>query len=197
MFYRENVAVATPPINYFSKRNHNDYSSNIILLNPGDGTALYISYDDAAHYNTSNDISADVVEKAIYNRALKKRDLKAPLNAQISSYSELKKGWDGYKANPIDALCINNATKIINGLPNYILTCIDTSCVFPTPNGTLMFEMGSDDRYFIIDVGNTSVLYYYRFDDILEGIDAPILFNTETPKEITELFTEFLNLSKK
>jgi hypothetical protein len=196
MFYRENLAVATPPTNYFSKRNNNDYSSDIILLNPSEGTALYISYNTATPYNTSNDLSADVVEKAIYNRALKKRDLKTPLNALINSYSELKKGWDGYKANPVDMLCINNAIKIIDGLPNYILTRIDTSCIFPTPNGTLMFEIGSEDRYFIIDVGNTSALYYYRFDDILEGIDAPIPFTAETPSAITELFTEFLKFSK-
>lgn len=197
MLYRENLAVATPPTNYFSKRNNNDYSSDIILLNPSEGTALYISYNTAIPYNTSNELSADIVEKAIYNRALKKRDLKTPLNALINSYSELKKGWDGYKANPVDMPCINNAIKIIDGLPNYILTHIDTSCIFPTPNGTLMFEIGSEDRYFIIDVGNTSALYYYRFDDILEGIDAPIPFTAETPSAITELFTEFLKFFKK
>jgi hypothetical protein len=137
-------------------------------------------------------LTSGTVEKGKENY-VKEKAARATLQARVNSYSTLLKGWDGHKANPVSDGCIQNATKILNAISLSMINEININDIFPTPNGTITFEVTrGEETYFVLDIGKTSLLYYYRNNDSLAGIDESVEITDEVIASVCKLFKEFL-----
>jgi hypothetical protein len=85
---------------------------------------------------------------------------------------------------------------LVDNLPLDFLMEAGADNFSPTPNGTMSIEVGSGRRYFFVDVGNTRILYYYRFDNIIAGLNEAVPFSEEVFQKIAELFSEFNEKSR-
>ena len=136
----------------------------------------------------SHNLTADAVSKAEQLRL----NSRYTLESRIQTYSNLIKGWDGDRANPVLPQAISNAKKFINTASLSVLNEININDIFATPNGTVTFEVSrGEDSYLVVDIGNESVLYYYRHNNDLEGLDESVPFNEEAIASICNLFKEF------
>jgi hypothetical protein len=114
----------------------------------------------------------------------------------LAEYTNYGTGWDGENANAIETACLRNTELLIENLPLDFIKKVGIDNIFPTPNGTMTMEVGDDSQYFVIDVGNTRVLYYYRFNNFIAGLNESVSFSEEIFQKITELFSEFNGKSK-
>lgn len=114
----------------------------------------------------------------------------------LAEYADYGAGWDGENANAIEAACLRNVESLIDNLPLDFIKKVGTDNLFPTPNGTMTMEVGDGSQYFVIDVGNTKVLYYYRFNNLIAGLNEAVSFSEGVFQKIAELFSEFNGKSK-
>jgi hypothetical protein len=137
------------------------------------------------------DAVASIVSKAVSRRYIDDNNARAALEARIESFRGFNDNWDGDNARAIKSECIDLIRKIIYDLPSDILHEININDLFPTPNGTISIEVGEGRQYFVLDVGISKVLYYYRFNNELAGLGEAEEFTDETVKAISSLYREF------
>ncbi|MBG8555041.1 hypothetical protein [Hymenobacter guriensis] len=135
--------------------------------------------------------TAEVIASAAQNAKVKEAAARAALSARIRSYANLQEGWDGYNANAVHESAIINCEALVNNLPFDIIDKFSINDIYPTPNGTITIEIGDSENYFVIDTGKAQVLYYFRFEDNLKGLDEAVDFTADVVEKISELFTEF------
>ncbi len=93
---------------------------------------------------------------------------------RINSFRDLKKGWDGYSAEPIPPLVIFKATVFVRFLGNNIKD-VD---VFATTNQSIQFEF-EDKSYIEVEIFREKQLIYTvdedKHSDTREGYDLKTL----------------------
>ena len=63
--------------------------------------------------------------------------------------------------------------------------------MFPTPNGTVTIELGDHKRYFVLDVGQTQALCYYRVSSGLYGNDEAVPLTLDVISDFMQLYAEY------
>lgn len=71
--------------------------------------------------------------------------------SQLAEISRLKPNWDGYEADPIDAVCIANVQRLLDSLP----FTAPSPDITPNPNGTLTLDWQIDDQAVSLEIGAT------------------------------------------
>jgi hypothetical protein len=179
----ENLDLVAPPVPYYSDRNKGRIGAH--AASSGTSSKFIIAYK-------SDVLTSHTVDKG-KEHYTREKAFRATLQARVNSYVALSKGWDGYKANPINPLCIQNAKRVIDAISLSMINEININDIFPTPNGTITFEVSrGDNSYFVLDIGATSLLYYYRHDNSLVGIDEAVESTGEAIIAVCSLFKEFL-----
>jgi hypothetical protein len=85
------------------------------------------------------------------------------VEALLYDYSELPANWDGYEALPIAKQTIENTRKVIFEIyKHYNNTLILETDMYPTPNGTIVFEMRTKKGYANIETGKTKYSCYIK-----------------------------------
>lgn len=132
--------------------------------------------------------TSELVDRAKQTIAIRDRALRAALHACVHTYTHLNDGWDGYNAHSMSAAVISNATELINNLPFDVVDILDIDNIFPTPNGTITIEHEFDDGYIVIDIGQSKILYYCKYNGKLKGLNNPVPYTESIIKDICKLF---------
>lgn len=89
----------------------------------------------------------------------------------LSSFVSLKKGWNGYGAEPLDRELIEFCRALVSNLPQD-----RQPDIFPTPRGTIQFEYEKDDgSYLEIEVSLGAFELYGEFPNGETYIESSIL----------------------
>lgn len=89
----------------------------------------------------------------------------------LSSFSSLEKGWDGYRADPLDKRLIEFSRALVSSLPQD-----RQPDIFPTPRGTIQFEYEKNNgRYLEIEVSLGTFELYGKFPNGETFIDTSVI----------------------
>ena len=110
--------------------------------------------------------------------------------AQLDRLSELRAGWDGYNAPPIDASIIEAAKQVVLDLQPH-LTYRPT--VVPMSSGALQFEWHDGDRTLELEFENATTIHYLRWDPH-EDIRDENFIPTRDLKAVETLIKWFMNV---
>ena len=84
----------------------------------------------------------------------------------LQALSELKQGWDGYNALPVNQQVINNMYVVLNNCDNSLLQ--DWS-VYPEINGTILLQ--NHNRRAGINLGDKTFSYFIVNGNSVDGDD--------------------------
>ena len=199
MSYAAENRLAEPTEAYFLsyKRNSHFINNNhyYIIKSTDEYTNLECSEEDEGSLIQTTFVgvlpqeqTSELVDKAKQIVAIRDRASRAALHACVHTYAQLSDDWDGYSAHSMSAAVIENATEVINNLPFDIVDILDIDNIFPTPNGTITIEHEFDSGYIVLDIGQSKILYYCKYNGKLKGLNIPVPYNDGTIKEICKLF---------
>ncbi|MBL4753190.1 MAG: hypothetical protein JKY52_06300 [Flavobacteriales bacterium] len=111
------------------------------------------------------------------------------LKEKIDSFRELERNWDSYDADPISAICIEEANRVNRFLSGLGLWQLGIPIhVFPMRDGGIQFEIDHPDHSFEIEVHPNGLTELFSYDGDGEFLSkypmelqrtAPIIEETE------------------
>jgi hypothetical protein len=97
----------------------------------------------------------------------------------IRELRKLKVNWDGYGANPINSVIIDNAVAFFETLPLQHRYALDREDITPSSHGTISLEWSNDQGdHIAIEIGKTTMAYFLTKQPELSKDSLPISDNT-------------------
>lgn len=90
---------------------------------------------------------------------------KIELKSVVKGFLSLGDNWDGYGATPLDIQVVINAARLIDALPDSVVTDLTKQSITPTPYGTIVFDWESGNELVSLEIGKTQIGFYSQFAD--------------------------------
>lgn len=112
----------------------------------------------------------------------------------INSFVELSEDWIGPGSVPPSKLTIENANRLLEFLPDYVIDFIHADDITATPYGTIVIDIERRENLLSFEVGDKGMGYFLEINgDIkkIKDIDG-FNFRFETDVEWIEIFSKLM-----
>lgn len=111
--------------------------------------------------------------------------------AHVNELATYHQDWDGDNAHAILPETIYNVHTLLAVATPAFLSAVRVQDMFPTHSGTVTIELGVHKRYFVLDVGQTHALCYYRVSSGLYGNDEGVPLTLGAISDFMQLYAEY------
>ena len=109
----------------------------------------------------------------------------------LNVLATFEENWNGENAHAILPQTIFNVHTLLAVATPAFVEAVRVQDVFPTPNGTVTVELGNARRYFMLDVGQTQALCYYRVASGVYGNNEGVPLTLEAIAAFMQLYAEY------
>lgn len=112
---------------------------------------------------------------------------------QVTQFSKLRDGWDGYGGAAPSADAIHNVMDLVNALPSEWTFHLPIDGLTPTPYGTITLEWASGNDYLSVEVGDEEWSFTSEIEGYSQVSGTEIYPNVELLARVTSLLNEIFS----